>query len=231
MHAKAPAVAIVVAAGSGSRLGAEVPKALVELDGVPLVRRCLDALSEGGVGLVVVTVPATHEARFREALAGSPVPVHVVVGGSRRQDSVRLGVETLAGLAPEAAVVLVHDAARPLVPATVVADVARAVADGAPAVVPAVPVVDSIRVLDDSGSHVVDRSRLRAVQTPQGFPLAVLLEAHRYLEARDVEVTDDAAAAELLGHRVTLVTGHRDAMKVTEPVDMVLARAILAGRQ
>lgn len=180
---------------------------------------------------MVVTVPAAHEASFSQALAGSPVPVHAVVGGARRQDSVRLAAETLAGLAPAEAVVLVHDAARPLVPASVVADVARTVADGAPAVVPAVPVVDSIRALDESGSHVVDRSRLRAIQTPQGFPLAVLLEAHRHLAAQDVEVTDDAAAAELLGHRVTLVAGHRDAMKVTEPVDMALARAILAGRQ
>lgn len=231
MNNPVPAVAIVVAAGSGSRLGADVPKALVEVDGVPMVRRCIDALAEGGVAFVVVTVPASHETRFQEVLSGSPVPLHAVVGGARRQDSVRLGAQELARNHPGESVVLVHDAARPLVPAAVVAGVARAVASGAQAVVPTVPVVDSIREVGETGSHVVDRSRLRAVQTPQGFPLATLLAAHRHLLAAGIEVTDDAAAAELLGHAVTLVDGHRDAMKITEPVDMVLAHAILAGRQ
>lgn len=226
-----PAVAIVVAAGSGSRLGADVPKALVELDGVPMVRRCLDALADGGVTSVVVTVPASYEARFQEALSGSPVPFRTVVGGARRQDSVRLGAEALAAGNPADAVVLVHDAARPLVPSGVVAHVSRAVAAGAGAVVPAVPVIDSIRELDDLGSRVVDRSRLRAVQTPQGFRLGTLLAAHRHVEAEGIEVTDDAGAAEAIGHAVTLVPGHRDAMKITEPVDMVLAHAILAGRK
>ncbi|GAB3818655.1 2-C-methyl-D-erythritol 4-phosphate cytidylyltransferase [Tessaracoccus terricola] len=231
MNEKAPAVAIVVAAGSGSRLGADVPKALVEIDGVPMVRCCLDALADGGVGFAVVTVPASHEAQFQEALSGSTLPLRTVVGGARRQDSVRLGVEVLAASHPEETVVLVHDAARPLVPARVVADVVRAVAGGARAVVPAVPVVDSIRALDDAGSHVVDRSRLRAVQTPQGFPLGTLRDAHQHLADAGIEVTDDAAAAELLGDAVTIVDGHRDAMKVTEPQDLVLAHAILAGRQ
>lgn len=231
MNKQVPAVAIVVAAGSGSRLGADVPKALVEIDGVAMVRRCLDALAEAGVTFVVVTVPASHEPEFRQVLEGAPVPLRTVVGGARRQDSVSLGAHELANSHPDDAVVLVHDAARPLVPAEVVSRVATAVGRGASAVVPTVAVVDSIRELGDSGSRVVDRSRLRAVQTPQGFRLGTLLEAHRRLAAGDIEVTDDAAAAELLGHAVTLVEGHRDAMKITERVDMVLAHAILAGRQ
>ncbi|MCC2591976.1 2-C-methyl-D-erythritol 4-phosphate cytidylyltransferase [Tessaracoccus sp. OS52] len=229
MNNTQPVVAIVVAAGSGSRLGAEVPKALVELDGVTLIERCLRALADGGVSRAVVTVPVTHSQEFAEILSAPPLPVRLVVGGLRRQDSVRLGAEALSEEFADA-VVLVHDAARPLVPAAVVADVARAVAGGADAVIPAVAVVDSIRELTSEGSRVVDRATLRAVQTPQGFPLATLLAAHRHLVRADLEVTDDAAAAEAIGASVTIVPGHRDAMKITEPVDMVLARAILAGR-
>lgn len=220
----------MVAAGSGSRLGADVPKALVELDGAPLVRRCLDALADGGVTSAVVTVPASHQAAFLEVLSDSPIPVRAVLGGARRQDSVRLGALELAGEYDEA-VVLVHDAARPLVPAQVVRDVAAAVAAGAQAVVPAVAVIDSIREVDDGATRVVDRSRLRAVQTPQGFPLATLLAAHLHVERSGLEVTDDAAAAEALGHAVSIVGGHRDALKITEPIDMVMAQAILAGRK
>lgn len=219
----------MVAAGSGSRLGHPIPKALVELGGVPLVRRCLDALAGAGVTHAVVTVPAEWAADFVDAIADAPMQVRAVVGGARRQDSVRLGALALAEDFDDA-VVLVHDAARPLVPSDVVARVAAAVAGGSDAVVPAVPVVDSIRQVRAVGSRVVDRSELRAIQTPQGFRLGTLLEAHERVRELDLEVTDDAAAAEAVGLEVDLVDGHRDALKITEPVDLVLATAILDGR-
>ena len=226
----APAVAVVVAAGSGSRLGAAVPKALVELDGVPLVRRAVDALLAGGVAQIVVTVPADYEPAFRAALFSSLVETtRLVPGGDTRQDSVRLGLAALD--APDDAVVLVHDAARCLVPAEVVRAVTEAIRDGADAAIPVVPVVDSIRRVDGEENSIVDRARLRAVQTPQAARLGVLRAAHDQVAADGVEVTDDASVCEHAGHAVTLVPGHRDAMKITEPVDLILARAILGEQK
>ncbi|AQP48073.1 2-C-methyl-D-erythritol 4-phosphate cytidylyltransferase [Tessaracoccus aquimaris] len=223
---KEPVVAVVVAAGSGSRLGADLPKALVPLEGVALVRRAVDALLAAGVGQVVVTIPPDHESGFAAALNGTGA--RLVPGGADRQDSVRLG---LLGLdAPDDAVALVHDAARALVPTDVVRRVADAVLGGAEVVIPVVPVVDSIRRVDPDGSAIVDRSLLRAVQTPQAARLGALRSAHERVLADGVEVTDDAAVCEHVGMRVSLVDGHRDAMKVTEPVDLILAKALLAER-
>lgn len=226
-----PVVAIVVAAGSGSRLGAELPKALVEVAGVPLLTRAVAQLAAGGVGEVIVVAPAEGRQSFMDALATAPVPVTWADGGSERQHSVANGLLVLPDL-PEAdadaQVVLVHDAARAFVPAEVVARVIAAVRAGADAVVPVVPVTDSIRELVEEGSAVVDRVRLRAVQTPQGFRRAVIEDAHAALDEMDTLVTDDAAAAEFIGCTVALVDGSRDAFKVTEPLDMVLAEAIAA---
>ncbi|MEL4357648.1 MULTISPECIES: 2-C-methyl-D-erythritol 4-phosphate cytidylyltransferase [unclassified Luteococcus] len=228
-----PVVALVVAAGSGSRLGGQVPKALVRIDGKPLVRWSVDALAAGGCERAVVVVAASLLPDFAEALAGVGIPVELVVGGARRQDSVANGLAA----AGEHGIVLVHDAARPFVPADVVLAVRQAVADGHVCVIPVVPVVDTIRrrtcpgPLEAGDSEVVDRSALVAVQTPQGFDLATLREAHRQAAERGLEVTDDAAVCEALGHPVRLVPGSRDATKVTEPFDLLVAEAIAAGRR
>ncbi|SDY49381.1 2-C-methyl-D-erythritol 4-phosphate cytidylyltransferase [Tessaracoccus flavus] len=224
-----PVVAVLVAAGSGSRLGAAVPKALVELAGVPLVRLSAEALVAGGVQQVVVTIPGGMDAPFEQALAGLRAPLRIVAGGSTRQESVRLGLKALN--ASDDAVVLVHDAARALVPPALVASVVEAIADGAAAAVPVLPVTDSIRQLTASGSVVVDRSALRAVQTPQAARLGALRDAHEHARVRGLEVTDDAAVCELVGLDVTLVPGHSDAMKVTTPADLVVATAILEERR
>ncbi|MFT3876866.1 MAG: 2-C-methyl-D-erythritol 4-phosphate cytidylyltransferase [Propioniciclava sp.] len=250
-----PAVAIVVAAGSGSRLGAGMPKALVEVAGVPLVVRSVRQLAAGGVGAVVVVVPADERAAFEAVLASAPIPVTIVAGGAERQHSVANGLAALDSLhasspagmpsprvLPDAAalpdasgdplddlVVLVHDAARAFVPAAVVARVIDAVRSGSSAVVPVIPVSDSIREVHDAGSTVVNRSRLRAIQTPQGFARGVLVEAHAALADTGTIVTDDAAAAEYLGHDVTLVEGSRYSFKVTDPFDLLIAEAFAAS--
>ncbi|MDO5534325.1 MAG: 2-C-methyl-D-erythritol 4-phosphate cytidylyltransferase [Propionibacteriaceae bacterium] len=227
-----PVVAIVVAAGSGSRLGAEVPKALVPVAGVPLLARAVTQLAAGGVTEVVVVAPAEGRQAFMDALADAPIPVLWADGGAERQHSVAHGLAMLPDL-PEAdaehQVVLVHDAARAFLPADMVARVVEAVRGGADAVVPVIPVTDSVRELVDDGSTVVDRARLRAVQTPQGFRRGVIEEAHRILAETETIVTDDAAAAEYIGCTVTLVDGSRDAFKVTEPLDLVLAEALVAS--
>jgi 2-C-methyl-D-erythritol 4-phosphate cytidylyltransferase len=226
-----PVVAVVVAAGSGVRLGGGVPKALRDLAGRPLVTRSVEQLASGGCTHAVVVVADGVQDLFADALAAAPIPCRLVLGGAVRQDSVRHGLDAvdadpaLAGCR----VVLVHDAARALVPASVVAGVIAAVRAGAKAVIPVVPVIDTIRQVTDAGSRVVDRSVLRAVQTPQGFDRRTLTDAHAIVAADGFEVTDDAAACEYAGHDVTLVEGARESMKVTEPLDLVLAEAIAHG--
>lgn len=223
-----PFVAIVVAAGSGERLGAYVPKALVILDDRPLVRHAVDALVMAGCTDVVVTIPAGRRADVEDALAGMAVPYALVEGGATRQDSVRIA---LGALPDDADLVLVHDAARPLVPADVVTRVADAVAAGADAVVPAVPVSDSLRRVHDHGSEVVDRAGLWHVQTPQGFRGSVLRRGHEAALSSGVNVTDDAAAAELVGAEVLVVPGDRAALKVTDPFDLAVARLVRRERR
>lgn len=227
----APVVAIVVAAGPGSRLGGDIPKALRAVAGVPLVTRSVRQLAAGGVDFCLAVVAEGTEAAFEAALTDAPIPCAIVVGGVERQHSVANGVALVARHATlaDADVVLVHDAARAFVPPEVVRRVIVAVRAGADAVVPVVGVVDTIReVTDDGPPALVDRAALRAVQTPQGFPHEVLRQAHDALAESGTIVTDDAAAAEYLGHEVTLVEGAREAFKVTDPFDLVVAESLVA---
>lgn len=223
-----PVVALVAAAGSGSRLGGNVPKALRLLAGVPLVTHSVARLAAGGADRAVVIVADGLQDRFAEALADAPVPWTLVTGGSERQHSVRRGLAAIDQSGP-AGIVLVHDAARPMVPPAVVAAVVAAVRAGHAAVVPVLPVVDSIRRLRSRGNEVVDRGPLRAVQTPQGFAYATLVAAHDHVARAGLEVTDDAACCEAIGETIHLVPGSRLAMKVTEPTDLVVAEALLAA--
>ena len=229
-HGSEPVAAIVVAAGSGVRLGGGLPKALRTVGGVPLVAGSVAQLAAGGCTDAVVVVADGLQEEFRRVLADAPIPVRLTPGGGERYESVAQGLAALGADPPVAGRhVLVHDAARALVPASVVASVIDALRAGAVAVIPVVPVVDSLRQPVAGGSVVVDRAVFRAVQTPQGFDRRVLVEAHEVVARDGVHVTDDAAACELLGHPVLLVAGSRDALKVTEPLDLVVAEAIAAG--
>lgn len=223
-----PAVALVVAAGSGSRLGAALPKAFLEIAGRTMVEHSCRALVAGGCSAVVVVAPESLVDTATGIVEDLGVPAAVVAGGLRRQDSVTIGLDAVERLVPGAAAVLVHDAARPFVPVRQVRDVLDAVRSGSVAVVPALPVIDSIRRVHAHGSEVVDRSDLVAVQTPQGFRLAELRAAHASAQEQGLEVTDDAAVCEAVGHAITLVPGSREAMKVTEPWDLRIAE-LLAG--
>ena len=222
--------ALVPAAGRGERLGPGAPKALRELAGAPMLVHAVHALaSSRQVDLIVVAAPQDDVESVR-ALIGQqtyPCEVSVVTGGETRQDSV---ARALFALPEGVSIVLVHDAARPLVPAEVVERVVAAVRAGHDAVVPAIRVVDTIKRVDDEGTVIetIDRSALRAVQTPQGFARAVLVKAHA--EADDI-ATDDAGLVERSGVRVHVVEGHEDALKVTRPADLVIAEAIIARRR
>ncbi|MEU7981044.1 2-C-methyl-D-erythritol 4-phosphate cytidylyltransferase [Micromonospora sp. NPDC049081] len=216
---------LVPAAGAGVRLGPGGPKALRLLGGEPLlvhvVRRIAAAPS---VHTVVVAAPATEVDAVRQLL--TPVaPVLVVAGGAERQASV---ANALAAVPSSPDIVLVHDAARALTPPALVEAVAAAVRAGHDAVIPVLPVSDTIKQVDAAGVVLatVDRSALRAVQTPQGFRREVLAAAHA---AAGDPLTDDAGLVEQQGVPVFCVPGSEYALKVTRPFDLTLAEHLLAA--
>ncbi len=212
----APSVwAIVVAGGSGARFGGAKQFAVVA--GRSVLDRSVDAMADVADGVVVV-VPAEHASTWTTSVR---CPTVVVAGGATRSASVRAG---LAAVPDHAAIVLVHDAARPLVPAAVVSRVLDAVAAGAVAAVPAITVTDTIR---HRSGGAVDRAGLVAVQTPQGFAASVLRAAH----AVGIEATDDAAVVEAAGGTVEVVAGDPTNIKLTLPVDLAIAEAILTERE
>lgn len=223
-----PVVALIAAAGMGTRLGAEVPKAYVELQGRTLLERSVAAMAHSGVvKRAVVTVSPVMEDTARALLADAPLPITLVHGGGERADSVWAGLQTIG---EEDAVVLIHDAARALTPPAMIARVAQTVLDGAPAVIPVLPVSDTIKIVD--AERVVstpDRSSLRAVQTPQGFDLATLRGANeKYFSGQQEFIaTDDASLMEWFGVPVATVPGDQLALKITTPMDLTLATAIL----
>ncbi len=214
--------ALVPAAGRGVRLGADVPKAFVALCGRSLLWRAVHGLLESGcIDEVVVAVAAEDAGHAADALAGVD-RVRFVTGGAQRSDSVRAALDAV----PDIDVVLVHDAARCLTPASVIRDVVAAVRAGHSAVVPVLPVTDTVKQVDTGGAVVatVDRSTLRVVQTPQGFDAALLRRAHA---GDGGPATDDAGLVERLGERVTTVPGHPHAFKITTPFDLAVAEAVL----
>lgn len=235
-HAGCVAV-VIVAAGSGSRFGAGIPKAFVEIDGTALLTYAVcRAAASVSVCHVVVVAPSSHLARASDCVAAgmagvagtgrlNPVVTSVVPGGRERGDSVIAG---LGALPSEVEIVLVHDAARALAPTSLVDAVIHAVRRGHPAVVPGLPVVDTIKEVDESGIvHATpERARLRAVQTPQGFERAVLDRAHA---AAADQATDDAALVERLGLPVLVIPGDPLAHKITTPADLGLAEWLLHG--
>lgn len=212
--------AILVAAGTGQRLGAEVPKAFCTVRGRTLLSYAHARFAGHPlVGPVIVVAPAD---RLEQAKALTDAVV--VAGGATRQDSVAAG---LAALPPDVDAVLVHDVARAFVPAEVIDRVVAALRDGADAVIPTRPVTDTIKRVNADGRVVetVDRSTLVAVQTPQGFRRDVLVAAHA---AGRIGVTDDAGLVEALGGTVVAVDGADEAFKITRPWDLLLAEAVAA---
>ena len=271
----APVIAIIAAAGQGNRLGAGKPKAFVELSGTSLLGHSISAMqaSELVDEIIVVAAPdmldeaAEVIAACESAVCGSaaceaaaPVQsgaagvngaptIRLVPGRGERADSVMAGLEAISvepGIDP---IVLVHDAARALTPASMIDRVVRAVADGASGVVPVVPVVDTIKAVTETTDHgearsqaqitkTVDRSNVRAAQTPQGFRYSALFSANEMYYAsvqadaetgtRSFVPTDDASLLEWQGVPVVCVDGDELAFKITTQKDLLLARAYLA---
>jgi 2-C-methyl-D-erythritol 4-phosphate cytidylyltransferase len=211
--------AIVVAGGSGTRFGDAVPKQFLELGGVRLIDRALAAAGAACDGVVAV-LPAAH------LDVGLSPGVTVVGGGDTRSASVRAG---LGAVPSDAAVIVVHDAARPLADTALFERVVAAVRNGADGAVPGVPLTDTVKRVEPSSGLVLetlDRSGLRAIQTPQAFAAAVLRRAH----ATGADATDDAALVEAAGGRVVVVEGDSANLKVTGPDDLGRAEALLRER-
>jgi 2-C-methyl-D-erythritol 4-phosphate cytidylyltransferase len=205
-----------------------VTKPFLELSGRPLLQRSMQPfLDRADVHWVVVALPADLAAAPPHWLM-SDRRVDIVAGGAERGDSVR---NALAAVPAEADIVLVHDAARPLVSAAVIERCVIAAADGRSAIA-AVPVIDTIKEVDEGGriTGTPDRRALWAAQTPQAFPAEVLREAHARAAADGVAATDDAALVARYGGKVVVVEGAPENLKVTTPTDLAIAEALL-GRQ
>ena len=217
---------IIVAGGSGSRMGGEELKQFRWVAGKPMLLHSVQAfMAHPRVGMVVCVLPQRY--------AGDPPPwlfqcdvdrLLVSIGGRTRSESVANGLDDLPD---EAQIVLVHDAARPLVGQATIGRVIAAVEEGSAAIA-ALPVVDTLKSVDDEGriTGTVDRTRLWRAQTPQGFRRALIVDMHRRARAEHVTATDDAALCERLGHEVRVVRGSERALKVTEPGDFARVEAL-----
>jgi 2-C-methyl-D-erythritol 4-phosphate cytidylyltransferase len=213
-------------------MGGSTPKQFLTLGGLPVLVHCLRVLElSESVEAVVLAVPeADREFCLHDIVSrhGFAKVAHIVAGGAQRQDSVRLGLTTVKD---DTDLVLVHDAVRPFfTPDLVNRVVAKAVEHGAAIV--AIPMRDTVKSVD-AGNLVettVDRRRLWLAQTPQVFRRALLEEAHRKAQVDDFYATDDAQLVERLGHRVAIVEGSGENIKITRPEDLAIGEAILAAR-
>ena len=218
--------AVIVAGGTGTRVGGAELKQFRWIAGKPMLLHSLQTfMAHPRVVAVVCVLPRQY--------AGDPPPwifqcdvdrLLVSVGGRTRTESVYNGLDDLAD---EAEIVLVHDAARPFVDAATIDRVIAGVEQGGPAVA-ALPVVDTLKEVDDARNVVrtVDRSNLWRAQTPQGFPRRLIVNVHREAHARHLDATDDAALCEQFGHPAVVVRGDERAMKITEEADFARAEAL-----
>jgi 2-C-methyl-D-erythritol 4-phosphate cytidylyltransferase len=219
--------AILVAAGSGERLGAGVPKALVALGDRPMVARAAEAFAvAASIQQIVVVAPAAWVDRLRKDLGPD---ITVVAGGPSRQQSVSAGLDALGG---DVRVVAVHDGARPLVTPALIDRTVAALVPPWDAVAPALAVVDTLKSVDSRGAvlHTVDRNGLWAVQTPQVSSRAKLERVHARVASGVGAATDDLSLVERAGGRVLLIEGDPINFKITHPEDLAMAQRLVASQ-
>ncbi len=225
--------AVVPAAGSGQRFGADIPKQYLDLEGKPLLGHVLDLLLRAPGIDGVVLVAARGDTRWR-ALVADSVPRRVLVaeGGATRAESVLSALEVLKEHTRSDDWVLVHDAARPCLAADDLSNLVAALTDDPIGGLLAAPVVDTLKRADESGrvDGTQDRTGLWRALTPQMFRYGLLSKALQGALSAGVEVTDEACAIEWAGHKPLLVSGGIDNIKVTRPEDLPLAAAIMRSR-
>lgn len=225
------AFAIIAAGGRGIRLGSPTPKFELQLHGKPLLMYSLDTFqATTGIESIILVIPEDRLGAWTVdglKARGISKVLATVAGGETRQDSVRLGLERIGH---EAGVVVVHDAARPLVTADIIERTCE-IPTGADGVIPVVGVTDTVKEIDGAVvTGTLERSRLVAAQTPQAFRLEVLRKAHLAAMGRQFHGTDDASLVERIGGRVVVIDGSRDNIKLTFPEDLARAEAIILGR-
>ncbi len=223
---------VVVAGGSGSRMGAAMPKQFLDIAGRPVLVRTIERMHAAlPDSQIVVVLPEAHVELWQECYKRSECKVEhtIAPGGATRFDSVASGI---AALNDDCNLIAVHDGVRPLLSVEMIRRGVECAAESG-AAVPVIAVVDSIREVDAQGvSHAVDRSRLRAVQTPQVFRADLLKEAYEAVGARledRSKATDDASVVEMYGHAVALYEGEPQNLKLTTPTDLSVAEMILAN--
>ena len=220
-------VAIIVAGGSGTRFGAQLPKQFLELAGKPILMHSIETFGKNRDGSfdVIVTLPQGQMALWRQLCEkyAFDVPHCVVAGGETRWHSVKNALDSIVDIAG-VDVIAVHDGVRPLATTELIGRTIEAARrDGA--AIPVVMLNDSVRQVAGDASHALDRSTLRAVQTPQAFDACLLIEA--YSLPYQPSFTDDASVVEQFGHPVTLVEGDPNNLKITRPMDLAVAEYLL----
>lgn len=215
---------IIVAGGAGHRMGASLPKQFLMLGNMPILGRTINRIAEAlPSSEVVVVLPQQHIDLWRNLAARFDIAPHKIAeGGAERFHSVQSGI---AALSPEVETIAVHDGVRPLVSKKLIIKLILK-AEECSAVIPVVAPTDSFRSLDADGSHIIDRSQLRMVHTPQVFNAALLRKA--YEQPFSTAFTDDASVVEAAGHHITLIDGEPSNIKITTPSDIVIAEALIA---
>lgn len=221
-------IGLIVAAGRGYRVGGPLPKQYLTLAGQPILRRTITALTRHpALDAVQVLIHPDDRVLYDNATAGLDKLLPVGLGGKERQDSVRLGLEAIAGLNPQT--VLIHDAVRPFIAQETISAILEALTRGSAAIV-GVPLADTLKRVDGNVvTATVSRAGLWRAQTPQGFKFQDILKAHAHAArtAPETDFTDDAMIAEYAGLQVEMVQGHEDNFKITTAADLARAEAML----
>ena len=214
---------IILAGGSGRRMGGALPKQFMMLDNEPILARSINRMHEAlPAAEIIVVLPEEHVELWKNIAARFDVARHkIALGGKERFHSVKNGLEALSD---EVCIVGIHDAVRPLASKKLVIKLFLE-AENNVAAIPVVAPIDSYRIIEGDESRIIDRSALRMVQTPQVFQAEALRKA--YEQPFSTTFTDDASVMEAAGHKVTLVEGERENIKITTPSDMLIAEAII----
>lgn len=226
---------LIVAGGKGLRMGGDLPKQFIPLEGKPVLMHTLEAFHHWDTSAeLVLVIPEDHQPYWNMLCReiGCKVPHRIANGGETRFHSVRNGLEFLSeeiritSEKNEKALIAVHDGVRPFVSSEVISACFEE-AGKSGAAIPVTPMVDSLRETDPTGSHPVDRSHYFAVQTPQVFDAELLIKA--YSQGFIPLFTDDASVVEAMGHAIRLIPSNRENIKLTTPFDLLIAKALLAS--
>ena len=218
---------VIVAGGSGRRMGAALPKQFMMLGNMPILGRTINRMREAlPAAQIVVVLPAEHIELWRNIAARFDIAEHkIATGGAERFHSVKNGIEALG---EEVKTIAIHDGVRPLVSKKLIIKLMLECEEHY-AVIPTVAPTDSYRIVEGEGSRIIDRSQLRMIQTPQCFSAEALRKA--YEQPFSASFTDDASVMEAAGHAITLIEGERENIKITTPSDITIAEAIIASQE